>query len=102
MSTTTYRYRHRGVPAVVATINVGGEVRVLLNGGTYSNTEMGAVALPLLSGGNAGFTTFEDIAPTPARVTYTLRLQARAVGVLASVTLAPRATSLTVVEYATQ
>lgn len=88
------------VCATSAAISVGAEVRVLLSGGSFSNTLEGMCALPLLVGGCASFTTYEQIPTTETRTTYTAKIQVRGVGVFASVALRALASSLGVAEYA--
>lgn len=85
--------------AVNSNIAIGGQVQAIINGGSFSNVVVGLAAFPLLTSSFAGFTTFVTL-PAAARTTYTVRVQARGLGVLASVTLAAGATSIAVFEYA--
>lgn len=86
--------------AVNAAIAVGAQVRVLINGGAFSDLVLGTAAFPLLTSSFAGFTMATPVSVTGSRTTYTVRVQARGLGVLASVSLAAGASSITVFEYA--
>lgn len=84
--------------AATAAILVGGSVRVLINGGSFSSVIVGAVNFPVIVGGSTGFRVSVNI-PAGARASHTVRVQAQGVGVLASVSLAAVASCMTVTEY---
>lgn len=87
--------------AGVSAILVAGEVRALINGGSFSDAVIGAaIPLPVLVGGQIACALSQDISATGSRTTYTVRVQARGLGALASVTLAAYTSSIRVIEYA--
>lgn len=88
------------VSSLIATVSIGGEVRTLINGGSFSNEELyEPISLPLLSSGTvAPCTTYVDLPSTVNRTSYDIKLQARGVGILAAVT--PRkGAALLAIEY---
>jgi hypothetical protein len=90
------------VSSAIATVSIGGQVRTVISGGEFAaNTELyEPISLPLLSAGTvAPCTTYVDLPPTENRTTYTVKLQAQGVGIIAAVTPRKGAT-LVVLEYA--
>ncbi len=86
----------------VANPSVGvAQVRVIVNGGSFSNTVIGATAydIPISSQATIGFNAPTSIPDTsPTNTTYTFKLQMQATGVLGSVV--PRAgTVMSLIEY---
>jgi hypothetical protein len=83
-------------------VTIGGATRVLINGGSFNNVVIGPaeVDAPVLSGSVfAGCTSTINVPSTSNDTTYTIRVQAKAVGALASV-IARAGSSLTCFEYA--
>lgn len=79
-------------------LNLGGDCRTVINGGVYSNQALHtAIGLPTLAGGaTASWSGVID--PAPAAGSYTVRIEARSLVALGSVT--PQAgTGLIVEEY---
>jgi len=75
------------VASLSATVLVGGSIRITINGGTFSNQVLMGQALPVLGGGGASFTVPLIIPSSTSYTTYTVKLQAQAIGLLASVSV---------------
>jgi len=86
------------VASACADVSLGASVRLLLNGGSFTNKVFGPAAFPILTGGTASFTTFEDIPVTGGYTTYTIKMQMAAV-TLGNVTPRVDTTTLGVFEY---
>ena len=90
------------VSSVLAGIAIGGQTRVLIDGGSFSNAIVGpdAADYPVLSGrATAPFTTVLAIPSTASETTYTIRCQVQAVG-LFSIATPRKGSTLVVSEYA--
>lgn len=74
-------------PSMRAAILVGGSIRTVINGGSFSNTiVIEDFTLPVLADWRLAWGGYVDLPVTSSRTNYTVTVQARALGVLSSVT----------------
>lgn len=74
-------------PSMRAAILVGGSIRTIINGGSFSNSVViEDFTLPILADWRLAWGGYVDLPVTSSRTSYTITVQARALGLLSSVT----------------
>ncbi len=73
--------------SVAASVLIGAEARAVIDGGAFTDMRVASAEFPLLGASAVSYTSSTPIPATEAATTYTVRLEVRAVGLVAAVTL---------------